>query len=545
MVLSKNSRKNKRNTRKKKKCSFCNNSHSKKFDCNLSKNLIIGGASVHLAYTYVILNNSVFTNHPNFKDYIIKHIEKSISYMKSDDNANRTYIAYLDWIIKQTPDISKVIISMKYNFINLIYNNGVFDPNTNAFNQCDFLNDEQFLENILGHAFIIANRDSNELQIENICLHKRGLENGEYASVLVTNIVFACSTTFVNPEGYKLRIIQDVKNPHFSDIIKNYTLFGFGDISLTKDLVTGGMGIKSQNFIKFIEFKKSNLSFPDSEITKSFENQALNLYNLYKDDIYPDDISIVFEKTAFNFLRLFSYMGKIYGITSMNGNDIIEYGGSFNIVKKNNKNQYVLSIANFLYGDFETTNIPNGPYTFHSHPISLYIKYNVLIGTPSAPDIRSTIIRCKEFYVKGENPLLGTFHFVITVEGIYVVLCNFEKVFPKIVEKIKTVESYYNMINKMDIDTITEKLEYNFNERAFNDKTGNSIWNQSVFDNLDEKTTDVYIENYKKWFDETAQSIPIFDGLATVNDLLTIQYYSWKSLGEGNPIEFENNISEI
>ena len=557
MVLTKNNRQKKtkkRSTRKIKKCRNCNNCHSYKVVCEESKSVKIGGAGLHLAYTYIVLNNSVFVHHAKFKEYIIKQVIKSISYM--DENAKNIYFNFILWITSQPSNKSQVIISMKYNYINLIYKNGEFDDTSNAINKSPLLDNEQFLENILGHAFLISNDNYKELQIENICLHRRGDERsndissfltGPYANVLVTNIVFACSSTFVNPSMYHLRIVQDIQNPHFSDIIKSYTLFGFGNISFTDELYSNDIPSSGENSIKFIEFKKIDLGYyPEVEIAKSYENQALNLRNLLSD--VPIVINIVFEEVTFNYLRLFPYLGREYGITKIEANDIVEYGGTFKIAKKNEQQQYVMAIDDYLVGDFEMTHIPEAPYVFHSHPISLYIKYNVAIGTPSGPDIQHTINLWKQ-YCNNDTIMsfLGTFHFVVSIEGIYVVLCSFEKIYEKCraLNIDLNINECLNKLNDDEVARISEELDYPFHLRQFNSETGDNIWNQETFDNLSEDTTNNYVNSYLIWFRNTAQQIPIFYNVVTVSDLIDIHYYSWRNIGEGTPIRFNRNIRDF
>jgi len=565
MILSKNKRRNKRITRKTKKCKFCNKCHSKENNCYVSKGSKIGGAGIHLAYTYIILNKSVLVKYENFNNLVVKNINKSINYASHD--FKETYKKYLNFLLGSDKYEVEILICMKYNDIDSIYRKGIFDTDSKTITECDLLDKEDFLSKILGHAFLIIKKSNNMpehlfgpdqgvLQIENMCLYNRGDDKsnqdnsfltGDYATVLATNVIIACSTNFVNHDLYPIRIIQHIDNPHFEEIIKNYTLNGLGNPSIKNFKSENSDDEKMIVMMEFIKETNTKNSILDSNTTDNFEKKAINLYKIYISS-YPDTINIVFDKSCFNIFRLLCYAGREYGITRIENDDIVEYGGNLTLLKKNEKGQYILSISDLITGDFETVSFPDlSPYTYHTHPFRLYIKNKLLIGTPSGTDMAHVANRSLNYYVtKRNNDILGDFHFVIAVEGIYLVKFDFINYFKKIKEihENTTEEEFIDELNKLvEDDTkknafnqIFYQLEYPFEQRVY---TG---WSKDSFEDLDENLTNTYVTKYFEWFAETSNKIRLFVNLEIgLDELIEVQYHSWKHLGQGYPIRFHRN----
>ena len=92
-----------------------------------------------------------------------------------------------------------------------------------------------------------------------------------------------------------------------------------------------------------------------------------------------------------------------------------------------------------IYGTDCGVDIVDGLYNFHSHPNDTYKKFNVKLGFPSAQDYIGFLIG----YIDDDTII----HFVVTLEGIYIISISIE-----LLDRNK----------KFNIDVICKFIENNY-----------------------------------------------------------------------------------
>ena len=170
----------------------------------------------------------------------------------------------------------------------------------------------------------------------------------------------------------------------------------------------------------------------------------------------------------------------------------------------------------YIVGEYESVPSPNSSYTFHTHPIGLYKKYNVILGTPSGKD-------CGVFVWNALADAKGAFsltdiakcHFVISVEGIYSIeLSHFA------ILHIGELRRMFAQTERVVFFSSMEKLyEYPFPNRFFDWSSKNAL-NSTPGSDL--KVTGA-VRVYLDWVNSLR--VP---GMS--NPLLTIQFHPWRNI---------------
>ncbi len=193
---------------------------------------------------------------------------------------------------------------------------------------------------------------------------------------------------------------------------------------------------------------------------------------------------------------------KIYNNYSLG--KITEYGGTFKL--ENN----VLEEAIHVRGRELDVNVPNGIFTWHTHPAICYTKMGCYIGWPSGADMSFIFFK----YLFG---LL--LHFVITEEGVYIIRLTKEMM--KFVHVISWNQTWLQNIT----DLISERFTHLERYRLYPDlhmlergginqsniKSKDSLYH--LFSNTPDKKK--YIEKFLN----VANTFPLPDYIATNNNV--------------------------
>ena len=277
----------------------------------------------------------------------------------------------------------------------------------------------------------------------------------------------------------------------------------------------------------------NKLPFKIVELTKNFDTYVTNedtvfinyakTMDLYyqakksfeKNNLYACKLKFQFDKSAILNLRLFPYSGD-KGITNVFQENLQrEYSGIFHIFNARIENEsviYKLSLETlaenkgikYISGEQENVLLPEGDRNFHTHPIVNYIKYQVLIATPSGEDFTSFY---KNFY-KLKN---SQFHAVISIEGIYFISLS--------ENTLLNATDLTPQLDNIHLQNLNANYEYPYTERYFD-------WKMEG--NFDESIIPGAIQKYLLWFQKQNKNY---------NDLFDLKFIPWKKLQKDTIIE--------
>jgi hypothetical protein len=369
-------------------------------------------------------------------------------------------------------------IAIKYDAYSLV----VADPNK--------LNDADIQAAILGHAVLAKHAGSSLVGIYGICSHRASTAEKSYGSVLLnillTGIRLMRHETPIG--GYWLGI--NLNNPSLTKLVHLYTSFGFKHPFVTSIDPFGNT--LPFYFLMLTNINQEHVTF-EGETRITF-NKSMDIIHHLREVIRAPDyipkMTFNIDKSAILSLRLFPYLG-INGIRPRQERETQrEYSGAFKIYSStivDNKVIYTISndadpesrMIRYIEGNEEHADLPEDKsYSFHSHPISLYIKYNVCIGTPSGKDIYYLLYSSLKY--------LGRFAMIAAIEGLYIISLSetFLKSFltrEDINTKIAAV-----VANK---DAIVDDMEFPFARRHYD-------WATHVDGDPDRTVVDAKIREY-------------------------------------------------
>ena len=217
-----------------------------------------------------------------------------------------------------------------------------------------------------------------------------------------------------------------------------------------------------------------------------------------------------FDKSVIYRARLFTYMG-LNGIVSQPQSTTLfrEFAGKFNIIDSKTENDkiiFTLGMETISQGDLkfiagQEENVAyteETSYSFHTHPISSYLKYNWIISTPSSPDFKAIFVKAiKKIYY---------FHAVISMEGIYII--SLSEYF------INQNKNNFETILNNTQDTYFNKYEYPIVNRAI-----------SSFNSITKELQAEHINKYIKWLDNVNSE-----------NIFQLQFYFWNDLMKNNNV---------
>jgi hypothetical protein len=467
------------------------------------KNKIGGTPKINFAYTYLIVDYENLQKFPLLNTFLLKKTQvcDCVSIGTPIEKCSIDYSRPFLYDPSQ-----KCILVLKYDDLVRVTTN------------TSLLNDEKFLErSILGHAISIQ-KDSR-IGIYNVCLHLTNKLG--YGSVLF-NVILTAINTYYDPNttsdksNIKLWLGIRLDNIQFSKLAYLYTMKGFSDPLITsKDMNSNELPFK------IVELTKKLHSYVTNE-DEVFINYAktMDLYyqakkSFEKNNLYVCKLRFQFDKSAILNLRLFPYFGD-RGITNVYQENLQrEYSGVFHIFNARIENEsvvYKLSLETlaenkgikYISGQQENVLLPEGDRTFHTHPIVNYIKYQVLLGTPSGLDF---IAFYKNFY-KFKNT---QFHAVISIEGIYFISLS--------ENSLLNTTDLTPHLDDIHLEKMSLNYEYPAVERQFD-------WKMEG--DFDESVIPDAIQKYLLWFQKQNKNY---------NDLFDIQFIPWKKLQKDTILE--------
>ena len=396
-----------------------------------------------------------------------------------------------------------LIIVMKYNLVSQIEIDKTL------------LKSQKILDQILGHVIVQDNKDKKILGIFDVCLHH--FEKTGYGTVLFTVALYCIDFHYYRQE-YTIWLGVRLDNSQFEKVTYMYISSGFERPMITnKDLV----GITYPfDFLLLTKPVKKFIS--DERKTDVVFNRAIDMYRNYQriqqEKQSACSFAFEFDKSAIMKLRLFPYLG-LEGYKGIHHKHLQkEFAGKFKIVNSRktdstsssatskSKIVYKLSLETlsenehikFITGNEEDVIYANDIYTFHTHPVGLYVKYKVMIATPSGQDFIS-FMGFKE----------SRFHLVCAVEGIYIISLAKEALNKSLV------------LANITMDMVQNKYEYPFTSRSFD-------WTSAL--EFDEGVVKDHIRKYLEWFDQINDH-PNF------GKLFDLRFVFWRDLKKDTVME--------
>jgi hypothetical protein len=391
-----------------------------------------------------------------------------------------------------------LILVMKYNIVSQIEIDKTL------------LKSQKILDQILGHVIVQDNKEKKILGIFDVCLHH--FEKTGYGTVLFTVALYCIDFHYYGQE-YTIWLGVRLDNAQFEKVAYIYISSGFENPMITdKDLI----GITYPYDILLLT-KPVKKFISDERKTDVVFNKAMDMYANYhrslKEKYATCSLAFEFDKSAIMKLRLFPYLG-LEGYKGIHHKHLQkEFAGKFKIVNSRtyaSSNQkkivYKLSLETlaenehikYITGNEESVLHAQDIYTFHTHPVGLYVKYKLMIGTPSGPDF-AAFIGFKE----------SRFHIVCAVEGIYIISLAKEALHKSLT------------LANITIDMIRNTYEYPMVNRTL-DWTGITEY--------EERDMKENIQKYLVWFDK-------INDLPNFGKLFDLQFLYWRDLKKDTVME--------
>lgn len=403
-----------------------------------------GGAKINFAYTYLILTADQIAGQAAFIAYMQGHITKcNCKELGVPDAACR-------------PEASPILRGNQFLILAIKY-----DAYSRVAGNITELNTPACQSKILGHAILGFDPRVSIVGIYGICAHRASTEDKAYGSVLM-NVILAAMKVCKFPmavTGSWLGI--NLENPNIKKLIHLYTSFGFKHPFVTRVDPYGNtlpiyFLILTNPTQEYVALESESYIY----YNKSYD-MLNNLQSLARDPEYVPKMTFKLDKSCILNLRLFPYLGT-HGIQPIQDRaSQREYAGSMKIYASDyDDGRVIYTLSNDItssrqspeisQGEEETASTPaNKAYAFHSHPISMYLKYGVSIGPPSGPDYYFAVW---QLLVDKER-----FQLVTTIEGIYILSASEEFVRTKLnspqniervsAELLHNKDSYINGLN--------------------------------------------------------------------------------------------------
>jgi len=487
--------------------------------------IYVGGRpKINFPYTYFIINYLTFRQYYNILNPYLNlqtNICNDLSIGKTlniDEQNNNSFLN----------ENEICILVLKYDDVYLLNKD------------INLLNNQNFLNKILGHTKIIFYEQLQIIGIFNICLHSIDFINQNsqiikqykkknigYGSVLF-NCVLTCIIHELNLEKrYKyLWLGINLNNVEFNKIAWLYICNGFGNPTIT-NITPNGIQMPFL-FLQLTKEINKYINTRDDALIPYYEtidlyNQIKNNTNLSKECIFSFHFN--FDKSTILNLRLAPFLSftenkEIIGIKDISLQR--EISGILKKYKSYVKNEEIINTLSFetmdynfpIYeiGDSKAVDIKFGAsINYHTHPIINYSINNVLIGPPSGIDMA---LFYKIYVISMDKNIQIQFHCVISIEGIYIYSLT-----PQAILYI-----YQNLQNKtltqIQLDNTLKYIEkvfdYPFNERQYN-------WENYYNDNnIDENLINRHIQKYMDWFNKINNENDFF------KNLFNIQFSSWR-----------------
>lgn len=525
---SQTNRNRKLKTTKKNKQRYKGNKRSVKKHKRSRKRLSGGKAKIDMAYTYLSFDLNLIQQYPLLNQWI--HQNSLLCSCKAlgtlSDKCNLTNST--GWVIDEQQE---VILVSKFDTIQNIY-----------FGKLDLTNEEDFntiINSTLGFCVIRkgAKQNNNVISIYDVCITKPNTTG--YGKVLFAVIMTYLEITY-STEDPILWLGIKIDNVEFDKICNLYTSFGF-----------------AEPFITFIDPFNNNIGFPVLSLSKkinSYVNIEASTYIVFNKAVYMKDnyltkqvanFNLMFDKTCLFKMRLFPYLttGGITPIqeSSSPSKNHREYSGTLVIINNSYENKSLLcnlsfeTIGNnlpikYVSGGTDVVPLVYNSYTYHTHPIALYTKFNCSIGTPSGADLGVLFggllpyIFVDDGMNSYENSSITQSHFVIAVEGIYCASFQRDFISKRLNNIVTTIGTNSNAFNLL-LSEISSRFEYLFEKRYYD-------WGEILVDyagnDYPENLVQTQIQEYLSFFNDVNDNFEI-DGFK-IGPIFDIQFKSWNDL---------------
>jgi hypothetical protein len=494
-----------------------------------------GKADLNLAYTYFSVDNVFLKNNPALAKWI--YYNQQLCNCRADNkdpcNIDNNIPANL------LNDNSVFLMVIKFDTLqNFLVSK--LDINNNAEHF------DLFTENILGFCLLggVTHNDNNIVFIYDVCL--TDMKRKGYGKTLFSVIMTFLELKY-NELDPLLWLGIKLSNKEFNKVCNIYTAFGFKDPYISsEDLFGNNLGFNilalSKQLSYYVNIQKSTeLVYNKCLFMK---DAYINRYAMYKTDdtIYVSKINIKLDPSCLLKLKLLPYITKD-GITEIRDPgspdaNHLEHSGSLTMINNYYNTDFtgVFSFETYgvnrpfilTHGEQEQVSIDYRPYTYHSHPIAVYVKYNVCIATPSSPDLLWYISSYINDYKNYEADTYCIYHLVTTVEGLYCISIHPDLVVSlhELILDIKSDSTEYDRL----FNHIQNNLEYPFSERYYD-------FNDMFYDYPDQNRFDPALvaqnlDKYFKWFE--SENIYTLKNGKQIN-LFNLEFKFWKTLFINDP----------
>ena len=430
-----------------------------------------GGAKFNFAYTFLAITPAELQGKDGFVAYIKRHSQRCtcLEDRVPGCDADRGPLIGPGQILA---------VAIKYD----AYSRVMADPTK--------INDADIQAAILGHAILARSPRSSLIGIYGICAHRASTADKSYGSVLLNILLTGIRLMRHDAPvgGYWLGI--NLNNPSLTKLVHLYTSFGFKHPFVTSIDPFGNM--LPFYFLMLTNINQEHIPF-EGETRITF-NKSMDIIHHLRAVIrapdYVPKMTFNIDKSLILSMRLFPYLGTNGIRPIQERNTQREYAGTLKIYSStivDNKVIYTISndalptnrAIKYTEGTEEHTPIPEDKsFSFHSHPISLYLKYNVCIGPPSGTDIYFLLFNALKY--------VGRFTMVTSIEGLYIISLSedYLKTFltkEDIQEKLAAI-----VANK---DAIIADMEFPFDRRRYD-------WATHVVGDPDRTLVDAAITRY-------------------------------------------------
>ena len=491
-----------------------------------------GRAKLNTAYTYLAIDINMMMQHNMILLNKWIHEQSQLCTCRSEDKERNCALTNSNnWVIGENQEL---VLVCKFDIVQNLYANKLQMQNNNHFNT--------FVNNTLGFCIINKGTYKNTeaiVSIYDVCMTDKNRKGYGKALFAVIQTYMEISFTSLDPIVW-LGIRVD--NHGFDKVCNIYTSFGYKDPYISQ---VDPFGNKLP--FSFLSLQKPLHEFINTEEeTKMTYNHCLFLKdNFIRQRTNPSHIastSLYLDKSCLYKMRLFPYLtvGGIlpFNVASSPIQNHREYSGSLVIISNNyDANKTLSNKLSFLTigknlpikyttGSTESVQMTYDSFTYHTHPLAVYAKYNVSIGTPSGGDVTAFLSGLLPF--PNEETLvthnINQCHFVISIEGIYCLSLHekfLKSHFSRMMKYFRqSMNSFYEFVNM-----VGSTLEYPFDYRRYD-------WNEIIIDyngpNYPETLIDQHLGDYFKWFETANGNIKYQNVL--VGPVIKCEFKSWKAL---------------
>tara|TARA_B110000305_G_C19446017_1_gene644878 strand:+ start:1002 stop:2690 length:1689 start_codon:yes stop_codon:yes gene_type:complete len=504
------------------------NNHTKKNKSRkmIKKNMTGGEVNTHMAYTYLAITAQYMKDHNAtiLNTWIHKHNQLCTCRSENKTESECAITQNNNLVIDDTQTI---LLVTKYDVIQK-FTLKLININT------DF---EYIIMNTLGYCIIKEGTIKQQpiKCIYDVCMTDTSRTG--YGKTLFAVIQSYLEFTYweTNPLIW-LGIKMD--SQIFDKVCKIYTSFGYSKPYNTS----------MDPFGKQLPFAVLSLQKPlnlyinmEGQTTMSLNNSKFlrdNYTAKRSNSNHVPSATIWFDNSCLYKLRLFPYV-TTKGITEIDLNNPThrEYSGSFIVIN----NSYDSGIFNnlisfetkgineqieYIKGETEGVWVNTNSFTYHTHPLGVYINYKVCIGPPSGADVQTFLLGIMTKYDNNKKVYPNQAHFVIAVEGIYCLSLHKEFLKNEFSELCKEAKNAgLDTLNQWRIikggKHIGDEFEYPMQQRRYD-------WTSWDDLSLDDDYVEQNIAKYLKWVDTVNQNL--VSNNIYKNPLLKIEFHSWKDL---------------